>query len=346
MRPVAVGEYCALNETYTFDRFVCGEQNLLTVTASQAVAQTPAEVYNPLFIHGKSGLGKTHLLHAIGNHIRDHEPWMKVVYITSERFTNELVDAIRDKTTEAFRNRYRQADVLLIDDIHFLKDRTWTQEELFHTFNELYERKKQIVLSSDRSPEELSKLQDRLVSRFHWGLVTGVQPPAYKTRLAILRKKAAENQLQVDQAVIDLIAKRVQDNVRALEGALIKVAAHLDLYQNLTMDAIGELLPSGAQPVLLTVEQIKSEVARHYHVTVGDIEGESRVKGVAQARQMAIFLAREHTNSSFPALGQQFGNRNHSTIMHAYKKAKSLVETPLFRHELEEIRATLLEQAD
>jgi len=342
MRQVAVGEYCSLNDTYTFDRFVRGERNLLTVSASQAVAQTPAEVYNPLFIHGKSGLGKTHLLHAIGNHIRDHEPWMKVVYITSERFTNELVDAIRDKKTEEFRNRYRQADVLLIDDIHFLKDRTWTQEELFHTFNELYERKKQIVLSSDRSPEELSKLQDRLVSRFRWGLVAGVQPPGFKTRLAILRKKAAENQLQVADEVIDLIAKRVQDNVRALEGALIKVAAHLDLYRDMTMEALGELLPVGARPVLLTIEQIKSEVARHYQVSVSDLEGESRVKGVAQARQMAIFLAREHTNSSFPALGQQFGDRNHSTIMHAYKKAKALLQTPLFRHELDEIRAKLL----
>jgi len=267
---------------------------------------------------------------------------MKVVYITSERFTNELVDAIRDKATEGFRNRYRQADVLLIDDNHVLKDRTGTQEELFHTFNELYEHKKQIVLSSDRSPEELSKLQDRLVSRFRWGLVAGVQSPDFKTRLAILRKKAAENQLQVADEVIDLIAKRVQDNVRALEGALIKVAAHLDLYRDMTMDAIGELLPTGAKPVLLTIEQIKSEVARHYCVSVSDIEGESRIKGVAQARRMAVFLAREHTNSSFPALGHQFGDRNHSTIMHAYKKAKALVQTPLFRQEMDEIRAKLL----
>ncbi len=343
MRNVAVGDLCSLNDAYTFDRFVRGERNLLTATASQTVADTPAEVYNPLFIHGRSGLGKTHLMHAIGNHVRDSAPWMKVVYITSERFTNDLVDAIRDKTTEAFRQRYRQADLLLIDDVHFLKDRTWTQEELFHTFNELYETKKQIVLSSDRPPEELSQLQERLVSRFRWGLVAGIQPPDFHTRLAILRKKAGENQLEVGDDVLELIARRVQDNVRALEGALVKVAAHLGLYRELSIDAVGQLLPEEAKPVALSGEQIKAAVARYYRVSVADIEGESRVKGVSQARQMAIFLAREHTNSSFPALGQQFGDRNHSTIMHAYKKAKALLQTPLFRHELDEIRAQLLE---
>lgn len=341
MRPVAVGELCSLNDSYTFDRFVRGERNLLTATASQAVAETPAEVYNPLFIHGKSGLGKTHLMHAIGHFVQDQAPWMKVVYITSEKFTNDLVDAIRDKKTEAFRNHYRQADLLLIDDVHFLKDRTWTQEELFHTFNELYEHKKQIVLSSDRPPEEISKLQDRLVSRFRWGLVAEIHPPDFQTRLSILRNKAVENGLTVEKDVLELIARRVCDNVRALEGALVKVAAHIDLYQNMTMEAIGELLPQEQTSVEFSIHEIKEKVSKHYQVSIADIEGESRVKAIAQARQMAIYLAREHTSSSFPILGQAFGNRNHSTIMHAYKKAKALVQSPLFRNELEEIQSKL-----
>lgn len=341
MRPVAVGEVCSLNDAYTFDRFVRGERNLLTATASQAVAETPAEVYNPLFIHGKSGLGKTHLMHAIGHYVQDQAPWMKVVYITSEKFTNDLVDAIRDKKTEAFRNHYRQADLLLIDDVHFLKDRTWTQEELFHTFNELYEHKKQIVLSSDRPPEEISKLQDRLVSRFRWGLVAEIHPPDFQTRLSILRNKAVENSLTVEKDVLELIARRVCDNVRALEGALVKVAAHIDLYQNMTTEAIGELLPQEETSANFSIQQIKEKVSKHYQVSIADIEGESRVKAIAQARQMAIYLAREHTSSSFPILGQAFGNRNHSTIMHAYKKAKALVQSPLFRNELEEIQSKL-----
>jgi len=345
MRPAAVGDVCSLNDAYTFDRFVRGEHNLLTATASRAVAETPAEVYNPLFLHGKSGLGKTHLMHSIGNFVQDQAPWMKVVYITSERFTNDLVDAIRDKKTEAFRNHYRQADLLLIDDVHFLKDRTWTQEELFHTFNELYEQKKQIVLSSDRPPEEIAKLQDRLVSRFRWGLVAEILPPDFNTRLSILRTKANENGLTLDKGVLELVARRVCDNVRALEGALVKVAAHMDLYQNLSMDAIGELLPQVAVPIEFSIQDIKERVAHHFRVSVGEIEGESRVKGIAQARQMAIYLSREHTSSSFPTLGQAFGNRNHSTIMHAYKKAKSLLETPLFRLELDEIQSKLNKKA-
>jgi len=342
MRQPSVGERCFLNEAYTFGRFVRGERNLLPLKAAQAVADAPSEVYNPLFIHGQSGLGKTHLLHAIGNHVADIAPWMKVLYITSERFTNELIDAIRNKKTEAFRKRLRQVDVLLIDDVHFLKERTWTQEELFHTFNELYDQKKQIVLSSDRSPDELSKLQDRLVSRFRWGLVVGIQAPDLETRLSILRAKAREHQLNLADGVLELIAKRVHSSVRALEGALIKVTAHIDLYRDeFSLENVSELLPDEVKPVALDISRIKTYVAKHYCVSVTDIEGDSRVKTVAQARQMAIYLAREHTNSSFPVLGQTFGNRNHSTIMHAYKRAKSLLQTPLFRHELEEILAQI-----
>jgi len=344
MKQMVVGEFSSLNDTYTFDRLVCGDQNLLTVKASQAIAEAPAQVYNPLFIHGKSGLGKTHLLHAIGNRALDRAPWLKVVYVTSERFTNELVDAIRDKRTEGFRQHFRRADVLLVDDVHFLKDRTWTQEELFHTFNELYEQKKQIVLSSDRPPEELSQLQDRLVSRFRWGLVAGIQPPDYQMRMAILRAKARENGLNLGDCVLELIASRIQANVRALEGALIKITAHLDLYPQLSVEQLGDLLPAETPPVTLTVEKIKAQVAGYYGVAVLDIEGESRVKATAHARQMAIYLAREYTASSFPALGQAFGDRSHSTIMHAYGKAKALLQAPLFRHDLQEIQTQLLGQ--
>jgi len=341
MRVDAVGDYCVLNDQYTFDRFVRGERNLLAATSSQAVAEHPAEAYNPFFIHGKSGLGKTHLMHAIGNHIKDHSPWMKVAYITSERFTNDLVEAIRDKSTEAFRHRYRLLDVLLIDDIHFLEDRRWTQEELFHTFNELYDSKKQIVLSSDRPPEELSNLQERLVSRFHWGLVAEIHVPDFQTRLSILRSKSYQNSLKVDEGVLELIAKRVRNNVRALEGALVKVAAHLDLYEKLNVDALGDLLPLEKTAPRFTLEEIKAEVAAYYRMSVADLEGASRVKAVAHARQMAIYLSREMTQSSFPTLGRAFGNRNHSTIMHAFNKAKGMLDGPLLRHELTDIQHRL-----
>lgn len=343
MRPSSLGEYCQLNDNYTFQRFIRGDSNLLASSASQAVADTPSETYNPLFLHGGVGLGKTHLLHAIGNRLQDSAPWMRSLYITSERFTNELVDAIRDKNTEAFRERFRQVDLLMIDDVHFLKDRTWTQEELFHTFNELYEHRRQIVLTSDRPPDELSQLQERLVSRFRWGLVAEIRPPDLETRLGILRAKARENGLQLDEGVLTQIAKRVRSSVRALEGALIKVTAHMDLYrEGFSNGHFDELLPAEPPPKALSIDEIKREVAGYYSVSVADIEGESRVKAVAQARQMAVFLAREHTNSSFPVLGQAFGGRNHSTIMHAYKKAKALLQTPLFTRELEEIRSGLL----
>lgn len=346
MRYTAEGELCSLNGSYTFSRFVRGEGNLLACAAAQAVAESPAKAYNPLFLHGKVGLGKTHLLHAIGNAIVEGAPWMKVIYITSERFTIELVNAIRENRTEAFRKRFRGVDALLIDDVHFLKDRDWTQEELFHTFNELYEDEKQIVLSSDRPPEELSQLQDRLVSRFRWGLVAEIQPPDLETRLAILRAKSRESKLQLDDELLLRIARRVRSSVRALEGALIKVAAHLELYpKDYSAGALelDELLPVEPAPAAdaLDIEQIKAEVARRYEVSVEDLEGDSRAKPVSQARHVAIYLARELTRSSFPAIGRAFGNRNHSTIMHSYRKAKALLQTPLFRHELDELKGAL-----
>jgi chromosomal replication initiator protein len=308
-----------------------------------AVATSPAKAYNPLFIYGGVGLGKTHLLHAIGNFIQEKMPHLKVVYITSERFAIDYVNAIRKNSFDRFRRMYRSVDVLLIDDVHFLKDKKSTQEELFHTFNELYENKRQIVLSSDRSPEDLQNLQDRLVSRFRWGLVADIQPPNLETRIAILKSKAEENSLEVPDQIIELIAQRVQSNVRSLEGALIKVVAYCEL-QGLTPSAklVEEILPFEENGRPLDISIIKQEVARHYEITVEQLESESRKRRVSQARHIAIYLARELTNSSYPAIGKAFG-RDHSTIMHSYQRVKEWVKVPLFRGEIEELKRLLLD---
>lgn len=341
------GERSSLKGDYTFERFIRGEGNLLACSACLAAAESPGQAYNPLFIYGKTGLGKTHLLHAVGNYLLEEEPWLRVIYITSERFAIDLFHAIRQNCTDAFRKTYRRVDVLLIDDVHFLKDKEGTQEELFHTFNELYEHGKQIVLSSDRPPEELSQLQERLVSRFRWGLVADIQPPNFETRMAILLAKAKENSLNIGDDLLTLIASRVTSNVRALEGALIKVVAHASLRQvPLSAELLGELLPCeppSAPP--LDVEQIKREVARQYEVTVQQMEGGSREKRISQARHIAIYLTRELTQSSFPLIGQAFGRRDHTTIMHAYHKIKQLAGTPLFYSEIEALKEGLLDRA-
>lgn len=340
----ASASMCHLKPEYTFERFIRGEGNLLACAASIAVAESPANAYNPLFIYGGVGLGKTHLLHAIGNFVSEKSPWRKVIYITSERFAIDLVNAIQTNKNELFRRLYRQADVLLIDDVHFLKDKEATQEELFHTFNELYENNKQIVLSSDRSPESLNDLQDRLVSRFRWGLVADIQPPNLETRLAILRAKAQENRIEIAEDLLMLIAKRIHSNVRALEGALIRAIAYSQLHNKLlTPQLLAEVLPHEAvKEDCLDINAIKEEVARQYEISVTQLEGESREKQVSQARHIAIYLARELTQSSFPALGKAFGSRDHTTIMHAYQKIKELIQIPLFRNEIDELKERLL----
>ncbi len=331
----------ALRRDYTFARFIHGPSNHLAWAAAQAVAEAPGQAYNPLFIYGGVGLGKTHLLHAIGNYILEHYPGANVIYTTSERFSLELVSAIRANRTAEFRARYRGADVLLVDDVQFLRKKESTQEELFHTFNELYHRERQIVLSSDRPPEELKQLQERLVSRFRWGLVADIQPPDLETRVAILRAKAEENGLQVDDEVLMLIAERVTSNVRSLEGALIKALAYAELERTeLTPELIARLLPPEPGPRKLDIAAIKEEVAKHYRLRVADLEGENREKRIVRARQLAIYLARELTASSFPKIAQAFG-RDHATIIHAYKKVKALEEAPLFRQELEEFKRRL-----
>lgn len=336
-------EASSLKSEYTFERFIKGDGNLLACSACQAVAESPAKAYNPLFIYGKVGLGKTHLLHAIGNELLKNRPWLRVIYITSERFAIELVRAIRENRTDRFRRLYRRVDVLLIDDVHFFKDKEGTQEELFHTFNELYENGKQIVLSSDRPPEELSQLQERLVSRFRWGLVADIQPPNFETRLAILRAKARESGLVLEDDLLELIARRVTSSVRALEGALIRTAAYYELQGHpLTPAALEEILPQeppSERP--LDIETIKAEVAHRYEVTVEQLEGERREKRISQARHIAIYLARELTNSSFPTIGRAFGDRDHTTVMHSYRKVKELMKTPLFRSEIEELKEAL-----
>jgi len=332
-----------LNPDYTFDSFVRGKNCDLAYFASEAVATKLGTAYNPLFIYGSVGLGKTHLLQAIGNHVQAESPSRSVVYTSSERFAIELINAIRNNTTPAFRSKYRQVDLLLIDDVHFLSGKEATQEELFHTFNELHGNEKQIVLSSDRSPGELSGLQDRLVSRFKWGLVADIQPPDLETRIAILREKAALRGLDIDVAVLELIASRISSNVRALEGALTKVLAFAELRDEaLTARSLEGMLPKEGQRPRLTIAHIKEEVASRFHVKPQEIESSSRKKEITQARHVAIYLSREMTDHSFPAIGREFGNRDHSTIMHSYVKVKSMIEeTPLLYAEIAEMQENL-----
>jgi chromosomal replication initiator protein len=336
-------ETLPLNRDYTFDMFVRGKNNHLAYAASIAVAEAPGKAYNPLFIYGNVGLGKTHLLQAIGNFTVASGLYKTVVYTTSERFAIELIMAIRSNTTPAFREKYRRIDLLLIDDVQFLEGKEATQEELFHTFNELYGNEKQIVLSSDRPPEKLSGLQDRLVSRFRWGLVADIQPPDLETRIAILREKASNRGIQIDDSILELIARRISSNVRALEGALIKAIAYSELQgAKLTTKSIEGMLPEEGKREKLTITHIKEDVAMRYHLKRHQLEGPSRKKEISQARHMAIYLARNMTDSSFPSIGKEFGNRDHTTIMHSYMKVKQLLEeTPLLQAEVNEIKEGL-----
>jgi chromosomal replication initiator protein len=332
-----------LNPDYTFASFVRGKNCDLAYFASEAVAEKLGTAYNPLFIYGNVGLGKTHLLQAIGNHVRSVSPDRSVIYTSSERFAIELINGIRNNTTAAFRNKYRQIDLLLIDDVHFLEGKEATQEELFHTFNELHGNEKQIVLSSDRAPEDLSGLQERLVSRFRWGLVADIQAPDLETRIAILREKAASRGLDIDVGILELIATRISSNVRALEGALVKVLAFAELGgEPLTPRTLEGMLPKEGQRSRLTIQHIKEEIASCYNLKCHEIESPSRKKEITQARHVAIYLAREMTDHSFPAIGREFGNRDHSTIMHSYMKVKSMLEeTPLLYAEISEIQENL-----
>jgi chromosomal replication initiator protein len=312
--------HVTLNPRYTFDTYVVGSGNRLAHAACQAVAEKPARAYNPLFLYGGVGLGKTHLLHATGNAC--HASGLNVLYVSSEEFTNDMINAIRTHTTQAFRDKYRSADVLLVDDIQFIAGKESTQEEFFHTFNTLHGQDKQIIVSSDRPPKSLVTLEERLRSRFEWGLSADIQAPDFETRLAILRSKAERTGRQISDEILESIAKRVQSNIRELEGALNRIIAFADLSgsaltPNLVEVALSDLLPSRGD---VEPSRVVDLVARKYNLTADKLLGRDRTKDVAFSRQVAMYLLREEANFSFPQIGEALGGRDHSTVMSAIKK--------------------------
>jgi len=318
-----------LNPKYQFETFVIGSSNRFAHAAAVAVAEAPAKAYNPLFIYGDSGLGKTHLLHAIGHYAHHLFPSSRVRYVSSEEFTNDFINSIRDDKASAFHKRYRDVDILLVDDIQFLQGRVQTQEEFFHTFNTLHNANKQIVISSDRSPKQLEQLEDRMRSRFEWGLLTDVQPPDLETRIAILRKKAAQERLAAPPEVLEYIASNIDRNIRELEGALIRVTAFASLNRAPVDLALAEvvlhdLLPEGGAPQI-TPATIIGATAAYFGLTVEDLCGSSRSRVLVNARQIAMYLCRELTDQSLPKIGQSFGGRDHTTVMHAERKIRGLL---------------------
>ncbi|MFJ1795608.1 chromosomal replication initiator protein DnaA [Kitasatospora griseola] len=321
-----------LNPKYLFDTFVIGASNRFAHAAAVAVAEAPAKAYNPLFIYGESGLGKTHLLHAIGHYSRSLFPGTRVRYVSSEEFTNEFINSIRDGKADAFRKRYRDIDILLVDDIQFLASKESTQEEFFHTFNTLHNANKQIVLSSDRPPKQLITLEDRLRNRFEWGLITDVTPPELETRIAILRKKAIQEQLNAPADVLEFIASRITRNIRELEGALIRVTAFANLNRapvdlELAGIVLKDLIPGGDEDAgpEITAQVIMQQTAAYFGLGVEDLCGSSRSRVLVTARQIAMYLCRELTDLSLPKIGAQFGGRDHTTVMHADRKIRSLM---------------------
>ncbi|WP_418205797.1 chromosomal replication initiator protein DnaA [Anaerotignum faecicola] len=320
-----------LNPKYVFDSFVVGNSNRMAHAASLAVAESPAQAYNPLFLYGNSGLGKTHLMHSIGHFILDRNPQAKVLYVTSETFTNELINSIQNNKNEEFRNKYRNIDVLMIDDIQFISKKEGTQEEFFHTFNALYESNKQIIISSDRPPKEIKTLEDRLRSRFEWGLIADVQPPDYETRIAILKKKAERDNLTVPDDVMAYIAKNIASNIRELEGALTRIVAFatltnqdisIALAENSLKDIFSE---NSATP--LTPELIQQVVAEYYNIRVEDIQGSKKPKNIAFPRQVSMYLCRKLLDISLPKIGESFGGRDHTTVIYAISKIEKQLES-------------------
>jgi len=319
-----------MNPRNTFENFVVGRNNEFAHSASIAVAKSPAVTYNPLFIYGVSGIGKTHLLQAIGHHVFGSKPGAKVVYLSSEQFTNEFIDAIQHGTLVKFRKKYRQADVLLIDDIQFFAGKERSQEEFFHTFNALHDGHKQIVLSSDRPASEIEKLEQRLVSRFEWGMTAEIQPPDTETRIAILRSKAQALALQIEPWIIDFLAEKIRNNVRRLEGALMRVASYKSLSdREITREVIENLLRDIFQEQArkaVTIDQIQRRVAEHFDVRLADMTSKRRQAHIAFARQVAMYLSRQHTGSSLCDIGDAFGGKDHGTVIHACKLVKKKVE--------------------
>jgi chromosomal replication initiator protein len=335
-----------LNPKYLFDTFVIGSGNRFAHAASLAVAEAPAKAYNPLFIYGGVGLGKTHLMHAIGHYVLDHNPSAKVVYLSSEKFTNEFINSIRDNKAVEFRNKYRNVDVLLIDDIQFLAGKESTQEEFFHTFNTLHEESKQIIISSDRPPREIPTLEDRLRSRFEWGLITDITPPDLETRIAILRKKAKAEGLDIPNEVMLYIANQIDSNIRELEGALIRVVAYSslinkDINADLAAEALKDIIPS-SKPKVITIGEIQRVVGEQFNIKLEDFKAKKRTKTVAFPRQIAMYLSRELTDFSLPKIGEEFGGRDHTTVIHAHEKISRLLQTdPQLQKQLKEINEML-----
>jgi chromosomal replication initiator protein len=325
--PASPRSQTRLNEKYIFDTFVIGASNRFSHAAAVAVAEAPARAYNPLFIWGDSGLGKTHLLHAVGHYAQRLFPGMRVRYVSTEEFTNDFINSLRDDRKVAFQRRYRDVDVLLVDDIQFLEGKEGTQEEFFHTFNTLHNANKQIVVSSDRPPKRLETLEDRMRTRFEWGLITDIQPPELETRIAILRKKAAQDRLAVPGDVLEFIAERIERNIRELEGALIRVTAFASLNRQpvdtqLAEIVLRDLIPDSAASEI-TAPTIMAVTSDFFSVSMDELCGPGKTKALAQARQIAMYLCRELTDLSLPRIGQTFGGRDHTTVMHADKKIRN-----------------------
>ncbi len=322
-----------LNPKYTFDTFVIGDSNRFAHAASLAVAEAPARAYNPLFIYGDVGLGKTHLMQAIGHYVFSNLANKKVVYVSSETFTNELINSIRDDKTVEFRNKYRTIDILLVDDIQFLAGKERTQEEFFHTFNALHEANRQIVISSDRPPREILTLEERLRSRFEWGLITDIQKPDLETRTAILKKKASLSNYSIPYDVINFIADHIQSNIRELEGALTRVVAYSSLQNtpisvSLAQEALMDILAL-AEPQPITIDHIQKIVSEYYSLQIKDMFSKKRTQNIAFPRQIAMYLARELTDASLPQIGEEFGGRDHTTVIHAYNKISEKIDNEI-----------------
>ncbi len=318
-----------LIDRFTFENFVIGPSNRFASAASLAVAESPAKAYNPLFIYGQVGLGKTHLIQSITHKIHHLHPALKIRYMSSEQFTNELIDAIRHRSTDKFRKKYRNIDVLLIDDIQFIAGKESTQEEFFHTFNNLHNNRKQIIITSDRPPKEIAKLEERLISRFAWGLITDVQPPDFETRVAILRKKIEQEPINVPDDVVFFIAEQIRTNIRELEGALIRVSAYslleektitLKMAQMILKDMVRETVKT------ISVEMVQEATANYYNVSTADLKTKKRHKNIVLPRQVAMYITRQLTTLSLPEIGKAFGGKDHTTVLHSYKKIEREIQ--------------------
>jgi len=349
-RPARTPQDAGLNPRYIFNNFVVGENNHLAHAACLAVADHPAQAYNPLFLYGGVGLGKTHLMQAIGHYVLQENPHANVHYVSAENFMNELIQSIRTGKTYEFKNRYRNVDLLLIDDVQFLAGKESTQQEFFHTFNALYDANKQIVVTSDRPPKEISALEERLRSRFEWGLSTDLQAPKFETRMAILKKKVEKEEISIPEDVLTLIAENIQNNIRELEGALIRLLAFSSLtHSEVTADVAREVLSGifekrNAAPEIHIADVIKA-VSAHHSIPIDVLRSKLRTKPVAFARQVAMYLCREHTKSSLNQIGRKFGGRDHTTVHHAWQKISDLArDDAQFRGELRDIMTRIRAQ--